>query len=106
MASTIEIAARKLAKKAARGAYEEKDVLAIIEAVKKCDTPDPITDQYRQKAKSIWEDEGQIEIDQNAVVSESENGAYVQAWVWVEKDDSDEEDIDPDTIEEDERCQD
>ena len=35
----------------------------------------------------LWqasEDEGTIEIDDNAVVSEgTDNGAYVAAWVWV-----------------------
>jgi hypothetical protein len=45
-----------------------------------------ITDEeYRQLARKKWQDEGECEIDRNAVVSVSEdNGAYVQAWVWVD----------------------
>jgi hypothetical protein len=38
-------------------------------------------------AKSTVEKEGEIEIDEDAKVSEAsdvtENGAYVQAWVWI-----------------------
>ena len=38
-------------------------------------------------AKDQWEKEGQVEIDANAVVSDGDdNGAYVQAWVWVDFD--------------------
>ena len=35
-------------------------------------------------AKSTREREGDIEIDDDAVVSDGDdNGAYVQAWVWI-----------------------
>ena len=38
----------------------------------------------RQMAKDEHEIEGEVEIDDNAVVSEGDdNGAYVAAWVWV-----------------------
>lgn len=40
---------------------------------------------YRKAAKSQYHSEGQVEIDDDALVSESEEGAYVQAWVWVPK---------------------
>jgi len=41
---------------------------------------------YREKAKKEREKEGDLEIDENAIVSLSEDGgAYVQAWVWVYK---------------------
>jgi hypothetical protein len=44
-------------------------------------------EQYRTKAKSLFEEEGEIEIDLNAKVSRGgDNGAYVQAWVWVPED--------------------
>lgn len=44
-----------------------------------------IPDRFRQAAKKIWQREGSIEVDDNAVVSISDdNGAYVQAWVWVD----------------------
>lgn len=39
---------------------------------------------YREKAKQLYEHEGDIEIDSDAKVSRgTDNGAYVQAWVWV-----------------------
>lgn len=45
--------------------------------------------KYRDAARDQYEDEGQIEIDDDAITSgldESESGGdYVQAWVWVEK---------------------
>jgi len=40
----------------------------------------------RAKAKAAWHDEGVIEIDDTAVVSRSDDGWYVQAWVWVDDD--------------------
>lgn len=41
--------------------------------------------QYRAAAKDAWHDEGIIEIDPDAEISQGEDGegAYVQAWVWV-----------------------
>lgn len=49
--------------------------------------PDPL-EQRRQRivalAQEMHSEDGQWEIDEDAVVSEGEgNGAYVQAWVWV-----------------------
>lgn len=39
---------------------------------------------YRELARSQYQDDGSIEIDDDAVVSKSgADGAYVQAWVWV-----------------------
>lgn len=36
-------------------------------------------------AKGKYEREGEVEIDDNAKLSEgSDNGTYVQAWVWVD----------------------
>ena len=43
-------------------------------------------ERYRLAAKRIYHDPGDIEVDDEALVSISpENGAYVQAWVWVDK---------------------
>lgn len=42
---------------------------------------------YAEAARKSYEKEGVIEFDRNPVVSESEEGAYVQAWVWVGKED-------------------
>ena len=39
------------------------------------------------EAKAEYGYEGQVEIDDNAILSRSEEGAYVQAWVWVGKED-------------------
>ena len=46
---------------------------------------EPITDeQYRHEARGLYLDEGTIEIDSNAKISRGDdNGAYVEAWVWV-----------------------
>jgi len=39
----------------------------------------------RTMAKALYQEEGRIEIDDNAKISRgTEDGAYVQAWVWVE----------------------
>lgn len=38
---------------------------------------------YRKEAKAQYESEGSVEIDSNALVSKSDEGAYIQAWVWV-----------------------
>lgn len=45
-------------------------------------------EDYRNAARRKYHDEGTCEIDDNAVVSVSDDeGAYVQAWVWVYNDD-------------------
>lgn len=51
----------------------------------------PEQQKYLAKAKELYDEEGSIEVDESAelptsVVSESEEGAYVMAWVWVSKD--------------------
>lgn len=39
---------------------------------------------FRARAKDMYHECGQIEIDANALVSRGDGaGAYVQAWVWV-----------------------
>jgi hypothetical protein len=46
---------------------------------------DPHLDQlYREAARKIYQRDGAVEIDDNAVISYgSDPGAYVAAWVWV-----------------------
>ena len=47
----------------------------------------PTKNEYRDAARSIWGQDGQLEIDDDAPVSKGEDdGAYVQAWVWVSDD--------------------
>ncbi len=42
-------------------------------------------DRIRELAFEEYQDEGTIEIEPNGYVSEGDdNGAYVQAWVWVD----------------------
>lgn len=43
-------------------------------------------DDFRTDAKLQYAEEGRIEIDDNAIVSlGTDPGAYVMAWVWVDK---------------------
>jgi hypothetical protein len=45
----------------------------------------PLDRLYVAKAQDDHQDEGVLEVDENAVVSYgADAGAYVQAWVWVE----------------------
>ncbi|MEZ5846505.1 MAG: hypothetical protein R3C70_07125 [Geminicoccaceae bacterium] len=47
-------------------------------------TTNPSDDDFRAAARTIYGEEGKIEIDDDAVVSRGDDdGAYVQAWVWV-----------------------
>jgi len=43
-------------------------------------------DEIRKLARELWHDEGQIEIDDNAIISRNDEvpGAYVAAWLWVD----------------------
>ena len=47
---------------------------------------DPHMGWFRDEAKKSFHDEGTIEIDDNARVNcvDGNEGAYVQAWVWVD----------------------
>lgn len=42
-------------------------------------------DEVREVARTLYVDEGSVEIDDGAPVSRTDGGAgaYVQAWVWV-----------------------
>lgn len=40
-------------------------------------------DTYRARAKAEYHEEGVIEVDDGAEVSVSNDGAYVEAWLWV-----------------------
>ncbi len=46
-------------------------------------------------ARSLYQSEGEIEIDDNAKLSRAEgnpdNGAFVQAWVWVSDEEANQE---------------
>lgn len=49
-------------------------------------------EEFIKAAREQYQQDGEVEIDDNAVVSRgSDNGAYVQAWVWVDDDHPSEE---------------
>jgi len=55
-------------------------------------------DRYASKA---WEEkhrDGELEIDDTTVVSDSDDGAYVLAWVWVDLPTSDEDEDSEDDV--------
>lgn len=79
MSSRIEALAQQVTEQYPAGDYQT----AIEELKEAIHNEDPKANQYRNEAKTKWESEGECEIDNDATVSVSENGAYVQAWVWV-----------------------
>lgn len=83
--SIIQSTARALAAKAKQGAYTDGDVQAVVNAVRACDEENKDQcDGYRKCAQELAR-EGEIEVDDDAVVSLSnDGGAYVQTWLWVE----------------------
>jgi hypothetical protein len=48
----------------------------------------PTNEEYRAAAIQRYAEEGTVEIDENAKISRAEDGAYVQAWVWVHDDET------------------
>lgn len=84
MASRIEICARDWAD--AHGqAQVDAALKELREAVLEAGCWPGAAQKWRQAAKAQYESEGQIEIDEDAVVSLGEDGgAYVAAWVWVD----------------------
>lgn len=58
-------------------------------------------DDLRQAARAAYGSDD-IEIDDNAIVSRGDDGAFVAAWVWVRfEDDEDDEDDEEDETDED-----
>ena len=39
---------------------------------------------YREEARQQYQRDGEIEVDPDALVSNSDGGAYIEAWVWVD----------------------
>ena len=59
--------------------------LDIPEPSKPVQAENPIDDDYVARARKQYERDGEIEIDEGATVSHSDDGgAYVAAWVWVD----------------------
>lgn len=91
MASAIESAARTLAALIESGKETEKDLETFLQVVKECDSdPDGEKAKYRTLAKQVYESEGDLEFDNDCIVSapeDDEEGAYVQCWKWIPKED-------------------
>lgn len=47
----------------------------------------PNENRYIKAARHMWHRDGEIEIDDWPLISPTDDGAYVQAWVWVYNDD-------------------
>lgn len=88
MASTVEYEARQLAEVCRDAIYGGKEIYnaicKLIDALNEADlTEDRV--EYIQAARRLYNHEGSVEIDDDAIVSLSEDGAYIQAWVYVER---------------------
>lgn len=82
MASEIEKAAREWLGSFGTPDYDRRHNEledAVIRDLAQAEAKAP----YREQAKHQWQRD-ELEIDDDATVSISENGAWVQAWVWVE----------------------
>lgn len=44
-------------------------------------------EQWRDMARARYQSDGEIELDDEGMVSQSGEGAYVQAWLWVDRPD-------------------
>lgn len=85
MSSTIEIKARELAKAAKEGVYSDDQINALVEAVEEADSDTDRKKEYRALAKQVYHSEGDLEFDNDMIVSISEDGgAYVQCWKYIE----------------------
>lgn len=63
-------------------------IAALIKTLEEaCDLP-PNAEGWVQAARDRHQDDGEVEVDDLAVISLSEDGgAYVMAWVWVDDED-------------------
>ena len=82
MASRVEHFARELA--AAKGRGTLKALRRLRTAVADANEHAGLNAKYRGAAQAIQRD-GELEIDDDAIVSISDGGgAYVAAWVWID----------------------
>ena len=62
------------------------DAAPLIDRINNYSGPDAKDQDYRDAAEELdFVRAGECEIDDHAVVSASDEGAYVMAWVWVER---------------------
>lgn len=68
-----------------QSASMKKAAVLAEKALKKVDAPrSKRQTKLFAAAKDQWHKDGECEIDDDAVVSTSKEGAYVQAWVWID----------------------
>lgn len=84
MGSRIEQCAREAAAIYCTGGNLTPVLEALQAAIAAADDDDD-AQGYRSAAKRLHQDDGRLEIDHDAIVSLSDNGAYVAAWVWVDR---------------------
>lgn len=63
------------------GLWQQRTLAALQTALGPLDSNAAMA--LRDRAQDIHHCEGSLEIDDHAIVSLSDEGAYVQAWVWV-----------------------
>jgi precorrin-3B methylase len=66
--------------------YLDPNRQKIIDRINQYLAPDAKNQEYRDAAEQLdWVRDGECEVDDHAVVSEGDDGAYVMAWVYVER---------------------
>lgn len=84
MSSDLEQTARKLAR--ARSPQKIQELLAVLRYnAKGINTKE--AENYRQLATERYSGED-TQIDDDALVSVGSDGAWIQAWVWIDKEDA------------------
>lgn len=61
----------------------------LLVAIQKAQIPedDVLEPMYRRYAQEVYQEDGELEFDNDAIVSISgDGGAYVQGWKWVDSD--------------------
>jgi hypothetical protein len=86
MSSKIEVTARKIADDYKNGSLDRTLLHKLLTEVQDADSDkDGTKAKIRKYAKENIHRSGEIEIDEDATISLSEDGgAYIQAWVWVQ----------------------
>lgn len=107
MGSNLEAAAREMIRQWHAGGKLE-ELVKTLEAAVAESIPDAHEVEYRDVAIARHAGNPEIEVDENAIVSVGNDGAFVSAWVFVSNDDLkdadtiDGDDADPDEEDDDE----
>lgn len=82
---------RELAQRAIvafRKVHRNQDAQIFEEEINSAAADPKTIEKYRIAANEFNRDDGELEFDDDAVVSSSDEGAYVMAWKWVDKDEA------------------